>query len=160
MIEHAFYAAAGEGDRKHKSLIAVRLCSGDNEFRAEVAKFSDQVPASELRGVSFQVECTTTDSKQSIVYLNLNGIDIETVGHEVRHALMWVRSDRFGKFSLNLLEGDAEEQFARLLDDTVCHVVGFIQQRFGELIPYIHGANVDRFYQEEMPQEIKDLMEE
>ena len=91
--------------------------------------------------------------------LNAETVDIETVGHEMRHAVMWALSGPTYEFSVNLLSREAEEHFSDLLDDMTRHVVRFIEQRFGHELPYIHGHVHDPDYEIEIPDEIKRLID-
>jgi len=158
MIDHAFYIPSLEGSTK--SLVKVGLCKHRNEFLAEAMEFSGaDLTSKERRGVSFQMESVMA-IKSSFIFFNAELLDLETVGHEVRHAIFWALSDRDGVFALSVMDEEREERLNSLIDDMTLHVVQFVQQRLGKKLPYIHGCVENQAYQESIPTGIQELLDE
>ena len=159
MIDHAFFVKTSPAGRKSK--IHLRLCAHRAEFLASLLEFTgEDFSGREDCGVSVQFENAQTKVDGSIIYLNLETVDIETIGHEIRHALFWSFSDASGRFTLKVLDGEEEEHFNALVDDFTLHAVKFTEQRLGHTLDYIHERRGDRHFQSPMPDEVRILLDE
>jgi hypothetical protein len=87
----------------------------------------------ERRGITFNTECSKTGDKHAIILLNYNGLDIDTIQHEVRHAYFWVVANQHGICKVNILDEQEEETFFRRLDVLTRRCIATIEHELGVL---------------------------
>jgi hypothetical protein len=88
----------------------------------------------ERRGVTFNTECSKTGDKHAIILLNYDGLCIETIAHEIRHAYFWVMANQHGVCKINVLDETEEELFSRRLDELTNRCISTIESSCNGLL--------------------------
>lgn len=120
------------GAESPHAVATVRLLRSRREFLAEAVLLGyepSEVP--EERGITFNVECTQTGAKTSIILINAELMDLQLIIHEARHAFFWNSSTRHGELRVNLLDAEEDEEFCSTLDEFTARVVNTIEETIG-----------------------------
>ncbi len=113
-------------------LVEFVAISGDSFFRQEVKKFAEGSAECRALTCNFLAEGV---GPRALLLFNAEKADIETVSHEVRHALFWICSEG-GVFSLNIQDEAVEERFNAEVDALVWRVVCTLEAWFGRRLAY------------------------
>lgn len=108
----------------------ITILDTTNDFRVEAALLGHE-GMDETHGISFNMEDSTTHYRFSHILLNKQGLDIETIIHEVRHAYFWNIASKTGAVSVNIHNELAEEGFAHRLDTLYNRTICTIEAQLG-----------------------------
>lgn len=103
-----------------EAMVTVSLVDGPGGVAGSAASFGFSVPQSrlELPAVTLNMFDDATGAKWAAIVVDVNRVDVETVSHEMRHALFWIFSNGEGVFSVSpgLEDDPLEEEWNDVVD--------------------------------------------
>ena len=139
-----------------KAYLNVVVAVNDGEFLTASAQRGYEIPKvnPELRGMTFNVQeklrpsmSRLTRANSTWMVINAQRLTIETIHHEVRHAVFWYLADDHGIFAVNTLDGASEEGINRAIDLSVRRVVHTVSEALGTVIPYFEFGDMPEIEQ-------------
>jgi hypothetical protein len=113
-----------------RPVATVKVLDNLNDLRVEAAMYGHE-EMTEARGITFNMEDDVTHYRFSLIFLNKERLDIETLQHEVRHAYLWNIAKKDGGVTINVHNELEEEGFSRRLDTLVNRAVCTIESTLG-----------------------------
>jgi hypothetical protein len=113
-----------------RPVATVKVVDTLNDLRVEAALFGHEEMV-ESRGITFNMEDDVSQYHFSIVLLNKEKLDIETLQHEIRHAYLWNIANEHGGVVINIHNELEEEGFSRRLDLLVNRALCTIESTLG-----------------------------
>jgi hypothetical protein len=113
-----------------RPVATVKVLDSLNDLRVEAALLGHEDPT-EARGITFNLEDSDTHYRFSIVLVNKEHLDVETLQHEIRHAYMWNIATKTGAVTINVHNELEEETFSSRLDTLVNRAICTIEATLG-----------------------------
>jgi hypothetical protein len=113
-----------------RPVATVKVLDNLNDLRVESALLGHE-ELTEARGITYNLEDSLTRYRFSIILLNKERLDVETLQHEVRHAYLWNVASNTGAVTINVHDELEEEEFSRRLDTLVNRAVCTIEATLG-----------------------------
>jgi hypothetical protein len=118
-----------------RPVATVRVVDNLNDLRVEAALLGHEEMV-EARGITFNMEDDVTHYRFSIILINREKLEIETLQHEIRHAYMWNLADKGGDVTINVYNELEEEGFSRRLDILVNRALCTIESTLGQTLKW------------------------